>query len=53
MIISFFIYINNQLIIKMSYDDEVWIEDEKEVCKIERLNEDKSASKFRVDPLAK
>lgn len=37
----------------MSYEDEVWIEDEKEVCKIERLNEVKSSSKFRVDPLAK
>ncbi|CAK90321.1 unnamed protein product (macronuclear) [Paramecium tetraurelia] len=37
----------------MSYDDEVWIEDQKEICKIERLNEAQAAKKFRVDPLAK
>ncbi|CAD8080019.1 unnamed protein product [Paramecium primaurelia] len=37
----------------MSFDDEVWVEDEKEICKIERLNEAQAATKFRVDPLAK
>ncbi|CAD8072114.1 unnamed protein product [Paramecium primaurelia] len=37
----------------MSYYDEIWIEDVKEVCKIERLKEDNFASKLRVDPLAK
>ncbi|CAD8099500.1 unnamed protein product [Paramecium sonneborni] len=37
----------------MSFDDEIWIDDEKEVCKIEKLNETKFATKFRVDPLSK
>lgn len=39
MIIWFLIYYIIHSIINMSFDDEIWIEDENEICKIERLNE--------------